>query len=179
MTISHVGSISTPNLFVSYVFYVPKLHLDLLSVGQLTEFGLNLFFSSRGCLVQNSWTGQIVGTARKVGRLFEFTSLHFPSSSVSAPIVADSASIELWHSRLDHVSLPHIKTLVSRGLLGSVSSSPFDCMPCQLGKQPVLPFNNSESFVSTTFDLIYSDVWEPFPVPTIGGGVKIFCYFYR
>ena len=44
------------------------------------------------------------------------------------------------------------------GLLGSVSSSPFDCMPCQLSKQPVLPLNNSESIASATFDLIHSDV---------------------
>ena len=102
--------------------------------------------------------GQIVGTARKVGRLFELTSLHFPSSSVSAPVITASASIELWHSHLGHVSLPRIQTLVSRGLLGLVSSSPFDCMPCQLGKQPALPFNNSESIASATFDLIHSDV---------------------
>uniref|UniRef100_A0A2N9HLJ3 Integrase catalytic domain-containing protein n=1 Tax=Fagus sylvatica TaxID=28930 RepID=A0A2N9HLJ3_FAGSY len=100
MTVSHVGSISTPNLSISDVFCVPKLHLNLLSVGQLTELGLNLFFSSRGCLVQDSRTRQIVGSARKVGRLFELTSLHFPSSSVSAPVIAASASIELWHSRL-------------------------------------------------------------------------------
>jgi transposase InsO family protein len=119
--------------------------------------------------VQDSRTGQIVGTARKVGRLFELTSLHFPSSSVSAPVIAASASIELWHSRLGHVSLPRIQTLVSRGLLGSVSSSPFDCMSCQLGKQPALPFNNSESIASATFDLIHSDVWGPSPVPTVGG----------
>uniref|UniRef100_A0A2N9EUP0 Retrovirus-related Pol polyprotein from transposon TNT 1-94-like beta-barrel domain-containing protein n=1 Tax=Fagus sylvatica TaxID=28930 RepID=A0A2N9EUP0_FAGSY len=99
MTVSHVGSISTPNLSVSDVFCVPKLHLNLLSIGQLIELGLNLFFSSRGCLVQDSRTGQIVGTARKVGRLFELTSLHLPSSSVSAPVIATSASIELWHSR--------------------------------------------------------------------------------
>uniref|UniRef100_A0A2N9GJZ0 Integrase catalytic domain-containing protein n=1 Tax=Fagus sylvatica TaxID=28930 RepID=A0A2N9GJZ0_FAGSY len=169
MTVSHVGSISTPNLSISDVFCVPKLHLNLLSVGQLTELGLNLFFSSHGCLVQDSRTGQIVGSARKVGRLFELTSLHFPSSSVSAPVIAASASIELWHSRLGHVSLPRIQTLVSRGLLGSVSSSPFDCMPCQLGKQPALPFNNSESIASATFDLIHSDVWGPSPVPTAGG----------
>uniref|UniRef100_A0A2N9J1Q7 Reverse transcriptase Ty1/copia-type domain-containing protein n=1 Tax=Fagus sylvatica TaxID=28930 RepID=A0A2N9J1Q7_FAGSY len=104
MTVSHVGSISTPNLSVSDVFCVPKLHLNLLSVGQLTELGLNLFFSSRGCLVQDSRTGQIVGTARKVGQLFELTSLHFPSSSVSAPVIAASASIELRHSRLGHDS---------------------------------------------------------------------------
>jgi hypothetical protein len=62
------------------------------------------------------------------------------------------------HSCLGHVSFPCIKTLVSRGLLGSVSSSPFDCMSCQLGKQPALPFNNSESITSATFDLIHSDV---------------------
>uniref|UniRef100_A0A2N9IQ04 Integrase catalytic domain-containing protein n=1 Tax=Fagus sylvatica TaxID=28930 RepID=A0A2N9IQ04_FAGSY len=99
----------------------------------------------------------IVGTASKVGWLFELTSLHFPSSSVSAPVIAASASIELWHSCLGHVSLPRIQTLVSRGLLGSVFSSPFDCMPCQLGKQPALPFNNSESIASATFDLIHSD----------------------
>uniref|UniRef100_A0A2N9J9F8 Reverse transcriptase Ty1/copia-type domain-containing protein n=1 Tax=Fagus sylvatica TaxID=28930 RepID=A0A2N9J9F8_FAGSY len=158
MTVSHVGSISTPNLSVSDVFCVPKLHLNLLSVGQLTELGLNLFFSSRGCLVQDSRTGQIVGTARKVGRLFELTSLHFLSSSVTAPVIAASASIELWHSRLGHVSLPRIQTLVSKGLLGSVSSSPFDCMPCQLSKQPALPFNN------TTLTAMYTINQCPSPV---------------
>ena len=57
MTVSHVDSISTFNLSISDVFSVPKLHLNLLSVGLLTELGLNLFFSSRGCLVQDSRTG--------------------------------------------------------------------------------------------------------------------------
>ena len=158
MTVSNVGSISTPNLSISNIFCVPKLHLNLLSFGQLTELGLNLFVSSRGCLVQDSRTEQITGTAHKIGRLFKFTSLHFPSSSVSAPVIAASASIELWHSRLDHVSLSCIKTLVSRGLLGSVSSNAFDCMPCHLDKQPTLPFNNSEFIASATFDLIHSNV---------------------
>jgi hypothetical protein len=169
ITTADGSAIFTPNLSVFDVFCVPKLHLNLLFVGQLTELGLNLFFSSRGYLVQDSRKGQIVGTARKVGRLFELTSLHFPSSSVSAPVIAAFASIELWHSCLGHVSLPRIQTLVSRGLLGSVSSSPFDCMPCQLDKQLVLPFNNSESITSATFDLIHSDVWGPSPVPTVGG----------
>ena len=51
MTISHVDSISTFNLSISDVFSVPKLHLNLLSVGLLTELGLNLFFSSCGCFM--------------------------------------------------------------------------------------------------------------------------------
>ena len=57
MIVSHVGSISTPNLSVFDVFCIPKLHFNLLSVGQLTELGLNLFFSSHGCLVQDSRMG--------------------------------------------------------------------------------------------------------------------------
>jgi hypothetical protein len=51
MTVSHVGSISTPNLSISDFFCIPKLHLNFLSVSQLTKLGLNLLFSSRGCLV--------------------------------------------------------------------------------------------------------------------------------
>ena len=51
MTVNHVGSISTLNLFVFDVLCVPKLDLNILFVGQLTELSLNMFFSSRGCLV--------------------------------------------------------------------------------------------------------------------------------
>uniref|UniRef100_A0A2N9FV65 Reverse transcriptase Ty1/copia-type domain-containing protein n=1 Tax=Fagus sylvatica TaxID=28930 RepID=A0A2N9FV65_FAGSY len=48
--------------------------------------------------------GKIVGTARKVGRLFELTSLHFPSFiSLRTRFCCCFASIELWHSRLDTV----------------------------------------------------------------------------
>ena len=114
---------STPSLPTTYMslmfFCVPKLHLNLLSVGQLTELGLSLLFSSCGCLMQDSQTRQIVGIACNVGRLFELTYLHLPYSSVTAPVFPTSTSIKLWHSHLGHVSLFRIKTLVSRGLLGS------------------------------------------------------------
>jgi hypothetical protein len=56
MTVSHVGSISTPNLSISDVFYVPKLHLNLLSVGQLTELGLNLLWLS--CAGFSDWANR-------------------------------------------------------------------------------------------------------------------------
>ena len=54
-------------------------------------------------------------------------------------------------------------------LLGSVSKDNFDCTSCQLGKQPALPFNNSESISNSIFELIHSDVWGPSPVASIGG----------
>ena len=53
--------------------------------------------------------------------------------------------------------------LASRGLLGSVSTKNFNCVSCQLGKQPVLPFNTSESMSTDIFDLIHFDFWVSRP----------------
>ena len=44
----------------------------------------------------------------------------------------------------------------------------FDCVSCQLGKQPALPFNTSESISTDIFDIIYFDVWGPSFVSSIG-----------
>ena len=136
MHVSHLGNVSTLALSVSNVYQIPQLTHNLLSVGKLTELGFSLTFSSIGVFVQDSQTRQIVGTARKVGRLFEIICLHLPSSRLSASAVSgqSTSSLALWHSRLGHASIYRVKQLVSRGLLGSVSNKSFDCMPCQFGK---------------------------------------------
>ena len=129
--------------------------------------------------MQDSQTGQIVRIGRKVGRLFKLNSLHIPPVAVLVPAIFAStySSIKLLHSHLGHASLPLVKILVSRGLLGSDSSRPFDCMSCQLSKHPSLPFNNSESNTSITFwsdsfqcmrSISYHHYWW----------VIILCYFY-
>ena len=172
MHISHLGHISTPTLSVSNVYQIPQLTHNLLSLGQLIELGFSLTFSSTGVVVQDSQSGQIVGTARKVRRLFKLIYLHLPFSHLSTPAISGTSpsfSLALWHSRLGHAYISRVKQLVSRGLLGSVSIKSFDCMPCQLGKQTDLPFNNSVSHALSPFDLIHFDVWGPSPITTQGG----------
>ena len=171
MHASHLGNVSTPALSVSNVYQIPKLTHNLLSVGQLIELGFSLTFSSTGVVVQDSQTGQIVETARKVERLFELIFLHLPSSCLSASAVSghSTSSLALWHSRLSHASISKVKQLVSRGLLGSVSNKSFDCMSCQFGKQTALPFNNSVSHALSSFDIIHFDVWVPSLISTPGG----------
>ena len=128
MHVSHLGNVSTPALSVSIVYQIPKLTHNILSVGQLIELGFSLTFSSTGVVVQDSQTGQIVGTARKVGRLFEIIFLHlwFSRLFTSAVSKQSTYSLALWHSRLGHASISRVKQLVSRGLLGSVSNKSFD-----------------------------------------------------
>ena len=50
-----------------------------------------------------------------------------------------------------------------------MSTENFDCVSCQLGKQPTLPFHSSESISTDIFHLIHSDVWEPSSVSSIDG----------
>ena len=58
--------------------------------------------------------------------------------------------------------------MASKGLFGLVSIENFDCVSCQLGKQPVLRFNTSDSMSTDIFDLIHSDIYGPSPVSSIG-----------
>ena len=71
-------------------------------------------------VVHDSKTGQIFGTARKVESLFELIFRHLPSSRLSTYVVSrqSTSSLDLWHSRLGHASIPRVKQLVSKGLLG-------------------------------------------------------------
>ena len=107
-------------------------------------------------------TGQELGTDPRVGRMFPVDNLRLPLvAPVSVAATATDSSIPslaLWHARLGHTSSSSVQQLAFRGLLGSVSTKNFDCVSCQLRKQPVLPFNSSKSISTNIFDLIYSDV---------------------
>ena len=93
----------------------------------------------------------------RVGRMFLADNLHLPPVtpiSVATVTVAISSlpSLALWHSRLGHASSSQVQQLASKGLLGSMSKDNFDCTSCQLGKQPALSFNNSESISNSIFE---------------------------
>ena len=81
-----------------------------------------------------------------------------PVSVAATAAVSSIPSLTLWHARFGHASSSRVQQLASRGLLGSVSTENFDCVSCQLGKQPVLPFNSSELISTNIFDLSHSNV---------------------
>ena len=90
-------------------------------------------------------------------------------SVVVVTTVSSIPSLALWHARFGHTSSSRVQQLASRCLLGTMSTENFDCVSCQLGKQPALPFHSSESISTDIFDLIHSDVWGPSSVSSIDG----------
>ena len=158
MPVSHKGTISSPYLSLGDTFHIPKLSLNLLSVGQLCELGVDLLFTNHGVDVQDPRTDQVLGTGHKDGRMFEVHDLKIPSQVVFAAAITATSSPNLWHARFSHPSLSRLQLLASQGHLGSVQLQKFDCTSCHFGKQTKLPFNKSDSFSSAPFDLIHSDI---------------------
>ena len=66
MHVQNIGTVNTPKLSISDIFHVPKVSLNLLSVDQICELGVDVHFSSWGCFVQDLQTGEILETEHRV-----------------------------------------------------------------------------------------------------------------
>ena len=130
-----LGFVSTSNLSVLGVLYVPDLSNNLCSVGQLAETGYRFIFYYSRCIVQDPRTGQELWTGLRVGCMFPVDNLHLPpvapvSVAVTAVAVSSLPSLALWHSCLGHSSSSRVQPLAFRGLLGFVSKENFDYTSC-------------------------------------------------
>ena len=163
MHVQNIGTINTPKMSIYDVFHVSKISLNLLSVSQLYEVGVNIHFLSHGCFGQDPQTCEI-GTSHRVGRLFELKSLHIPFKTI---VLAITSSI--WHARLGHLSDSRLESLISNDCLGHVKTEHFYCVSWQLSKHHALPFSNNDFISSVPLDLIHFDIWGPAPHVTIGG----------
>jgi hypothetical protein len=82
-SITHEGSLSTSHFFVPHVSFIPKLSMNLLSVGQVTDHNCFVGFDDTSCFIQDRRTGTILGTGHRhkgSPSLYVLDTLHLPSS---------------------------------------------------------------------------------------------------
>ena len=76
--------------------------------------------------MQDSRTGQELGTGPRVGRMFPVDNFRLPFvapiSVVAVATISSVPSFALWHARLGHASSSRVQQLASRGLLGTMST---------------------------------------------------------
>ena len=150
----------TNNITLTNVLFVPKLHCNLISVSQLSD-DLNccVITNSSQCTIQDLHTREVIGTGDRRDGLY-FLREDTMVQVVSAVLVNNSSSLELWHSRLGHPSEKVVKWLPFFN--NTPCSLPKDCEVCYRAKQPRSSFPLSENKTTRIFELVHCDLWGPY-----------------
>ncbi|CAI7859958.1 unnamed protein product [Closterium sp. NIES-54] len=164
------------------VLYVPCVHLNLLSAGQLKESGVQLKGDGNEMLPITA-TGGVVGRARYTGRVLCTDLCPFSTRSQSTEAVAlrtivsaTKSTLDRLHTRLAHVSVNMIKSSAKHEvatMLDITSSTGTDppCVLCVGGKLARHTFPDKGSNVEEALAVVHIDLYGPFRVAAKDGSL--------
>ncbi|GJU96238.1 ribonuclease H-like domain-containing protein [Tanacetum coccineum] len=133
----------TPNI-IENLIYVPQFTRDNKFTVEFDEFGFS---------VKDILTHHILLRFDSSGDLYPVTK---PSQVPSALLSGIPAT---WHQRLGHLEAEVLQSLISRNFISfNKEKSSHICHACQLGKHVKLSFVSSDTRVSSSFDIIHSDI---------------------
>ncbi|TXG67033.1 hypothetical protein EZV62_008308 [Acer yangbiense] len=142
---------------ISDVLFVPNLHKNLLSVGQLSEKGYDIRIHEGICTINSAQKGLIAKVKMSQNRLFPLL-INSDSLPCFSSVMCDENW--LWHMRFGHVNFGSLKQLASRKMVSGLPSiNPPDrvCETCVLGKKHRDPGKGSSSDVNVDLEEIVQE----------------------
>ena len=156
------------------VLYVPKITLNLVSVGQLLESGYSLSFKRGLCKIKDS-QGTLLLSVKMMNRSFN---LDWNDSYMSVNMCVNAES-SLWHKRMGHFNQIALKKMADLQMvlgLPVIKDNEDVCEACQLGKQTKLSFPSNTYRASMKLQLVHTDVCGPMQNESVNGS-KYFLLF--
>ncbi|GJY90388.1 putative mitochondrial protein [Tanacetum coccineum] len=164
MPLAGIGSVDTPSVALSDVYYIPSLTMNLAYVSKICDSGCDVNFFVSDCFIYDRQTQDLVGTGHRQGEIYVLEHFRDINDTTSCSVDLSSfwlnhssSAIYLWHSRLGHVSGSRLRSLASTGALGKLD------VHDKLAKFSALPFSNSVSSSNAPLDIVHFDVWGPSP----------------
>ena len=152
------------------VFFVPSLHWNLLSMGQLSEKGLKIIIDNGVCTIENQKNELVAKVKMTKNRMFPLPLQTDLIWSFSA-IVMDTNW--LWHFRFGHLNFNGLRLLAKKEmvtglpLLGDFNQL---CEGCILGKMHRDSFPMGKSCrAQQPLELVHSDICRPMETVSHGG----------
>ncbi|CAI7793051.1 unnamed protein product [Closterium sp. NIES-53] len=159
------------------VLYVPGVHANLLSAGQLKENGVKLQDDGGEMLLVSS-AGDVLGRARYSGRIL-CTGLR-PCSTKSTMTLTEVVALrtiayatnltsDLLHARLAHVGVDTIKSSAKHEVAAGLDikksiAADLPCASCAGGKLARHTFPDRGSDAENALDVVHIDLCGPFRV---------------
>lgn len=117
--------------------HVPGLFANLFSKSQMLDKGHTLFSNSKEAKYYSGENIVAVGVRR--GGLFHMSFKVIESSESSANMAIKKITLQMWHERLGHQSVAHVRDILRRRNIDFIDTS-FDCDGCAFGKLHRLSF---------------------------------------
>ena len=167
------ADVKKDSLRIENVKVVPGLALNLLSVSQIVQKGLEVRFRNNGVDIIDQ-EGIIIAKGVHENNMFKLQQRALTGKAMTTKL-NDS---DLWHKRLGHLNVDSMKKL-REGLVTGISFSNShleSCISCAKGKQHRFPFKRSKNISRNLLDLVHSDLCGPMEVDSIAGS-KYFVTF--
>ncbi|CAI5479389.1 unnamed protein product [Closterium sp. Yama58-4] len=150
------------------VLYVPGVHANLLSAGQLKENGVKLREDGDGLLLVSA-TGDVLGRATYSGRVLCTDLRPCPATTAAeevalrAIVSATKATPDRLHARLAHVGMDTILSSAKQGVatgldLKSASGAASPCVSCVGGKLARHTFPDKGSDAKDALAVVHIDL---------------------
>ena len=154
---------------INQVAYVNGLKHNLISVSQLCDNDLDVFFNRKFCaLLKEDTTIELIRTDRR-GDLYL---LNFNTSNKDEKLCLAASTSEvswLWHNRFCHLNFHALEKLVKLNLVSGLPSIKFEkdhlCSTCEVGKlKRAAHKTKSDMSYTKPLQLLHVDLCGPISV---------------
>eukprot|EP00253_Pinus_taeda_P033571 PITA_33571 len=168
---------------IAYVYYVPGMRCNLLSIGQLVQKGYNVFFENDVCTIMNRAPSKRCIAEVKMTRNKMFPlriRADLKNKEVIAAVTQEAFQSMpkdenwLWHLRFGHLNFGGLNLLSRKGMVRGLPliEKPYSlCKGCILGKQHRESFPTGKSIrAKAPLEIVHSDLCGP---------IKTWVYFLK
>ncbi|XP_056843312.1 uncharacterized protein LOC130495810 [Raphanus sativus] len=154
------------------VFYVEGLKANLISISQLCDEGLKVWFSKTECQAIDD-TGKVTLEGIRSGNNCY---MWRPSNTC---LSATDSQLDLWHKRMGHMNVNGMQRIVKANVVRGVpkleEASGSVCKACCQGKQIKVQHKQVKEITSKrVLELVHLDLMGPIQTESIGGRRYIF-----
>ncbi|CAL8152562.1 unnamed protein product [Prunus armeniaca] len=147
--------------YIKEVMLVPRLDENLLSVGQMVEYGYCMVFGNSMVEIfdDSSMENLVVKVSMTGNRCFPLSLKHANSMAMKATV---EESTWCWHRRFGHLNMQSLKLLQQQELvygLPEIGNADRLCQDCASGKSHREAFGKEKTWrASVPLELVHSDV---------------------
>jgi hypothetical protein len=164
---------------LSNTLHVPDLRTNLMSIGKITDRGLEVHFRKNDATILDS-KGNVMLIANRAGDLY-FVNEDGQELCATSSVPRDKEiTLELLHRRSGHANTKDISRAMCEHIVKGVRHAnppeKFNCEICIQGKMTRSPFPRRSNRLNKVLDLVHSDVCGPMRTNSLGGA-KYFIEF--